>query len=105
MYVMGFYMLPKGVHSKMDTIRSKFFWQGADCPFKYHMAKWLSISKPKVHGELGKLNTLLMNQCLISKWFWKIEKGSNVLWYKILQAKCMRKKGVFNSRNQGSSQL
>lgn len=28
MYVMGFYMLPKGVHAKMDNIRSKFFSQG-----------------------------------------------------------------------------
>jgi len=25
MYVMGFYLLPKGVHSKLDFIRSKFF--------------------------------------------------------------------------------
>lgn len=25
MYVMGFYMLPKGTHAKMDAIRSKFF--------------------------------------------------------------------------------
>jgi hypothetical protein len=25
MYIMGFYVLPKGVHGKMDSIRSKFF--------------------------------------------------------------------------------
>jgi hypothetical protein len=82
----------------------KFFWQGADGPFKYQLAKWVSINKPKVFGGLGILNTLLMNQCLISKWIWKIEKGSNKLCYKILQAKYMWKKGVFfNSRNQGSS--
>jgi hypothetical protein len=41
MYVMRFYMLPKGVHKKMDTVRSKFFWQGARDQFKYHMAKWM----------------------------------------------------------------
>jgi len=70
------------------------------------MAKWISISKPKVHGGLGILNTSLMkNQCLITKWIWKIEKGSNELWYKILQAKYMRKKGFFNSKSYGSSQF
>jgi hypothetical protein len=57
----------------------------------------VSINKPKVFGGLGILNTLLMNQCLISKWIWKIEKGSNELCYKILQAKYMWKKGVFST--------
>jgi len=72
MYTMGFYMLPKGSHAKMDFIRSKFFWQGAGDTFKYHMAKWISMCKPKIHGGLGIINTYLMNQCLITKWIWKI---------------------------------
>lgn len=75
MYVMGFYMLPKGVHTKMDNIRAKFFWQGARKSFKYHVAKWISASKPKIFGGLGILNTYLMNQCLITKFIWKLEKG------------------------------
>lgn len=91
MYTMGFYMLPKGSHAKMDTIRSKFFWQGAGDTFKYHMAKWISMCKPKIHGGLGIINTYLMNQCLITKWIWKIEKGSNELWYRILKAKYLKK--------------
>jgi hypothetical protein len=45
MYIMGFYMLPKGVHDKMDMIRSKFFWQGAGDTLKYHMAKWILVCK------------------------------------------------------------
>lgn len=95
MYVMGFYMLPKGTHVKMDNIRSKFFWQGAGDAFKYHMAKWISISKPKAYGGLGIINTYLMNQCLITKWIWKLEKGSNELWFRVLKAKYM-KKGAFS---------
>jgi len=79
MYVMGFYFLPKGLHSKMDTIRSRFFWRGADDIFKYHMAKWVSVCKPKIHGGLGIINTEIMNQCLLTKWIWKIEAGSEEL--------------------------
>lgn len=105
MYMMGFYMLPKGVHVKMDSIRSKFFWQGAGEAFKYHMAKWLSISKPKAQGGLRILNTYLMNQCLITKWIWKLEKGSNELWYRLLKVKYLKKGGFFNSNRQGSSQF
>jgi hypothetical protein len=34
-YVMGFYYLPKGVRSKMDTVRPSFFWRSADDQIKY----------------------------------------------------------------------
>jgi hypothetical protein len=53
MYVMGFYSLPKGLHSKMDTIRYRFFCRGANDVFKYHMSKWVSVCKHKIHGGLG----------------------------------------------------
>jgi hypothetical protein len=33
MYTMGFYILPPGVHRRMDTVRSKFFWRGAEEEF------------------------------------------------------------------------
>jgi hypothetical protein len=46
MYAMGFYLLPKGVHEGMDSIRNKFFCQGAVDEFKYHMAKWEIVSRP-----------------------------------------------------------
>jgi hypothetical protein len=46
-YTMGFYLLPKGTHKKMDTIRSRFFWRGAGDDFKYHMVKWYAICRPK----------------------------------------------------------
>lgn len=68
--------------------------QGARESFKYHMAKWVSISKPRIFGGLGILDT--MNQCLITKWIWKLEKGSKELWYRLLQAKYL-KKGFFFS--------
>jgi hypothetical protein len=105
MYIMGFYMLPKGVHGKMDMIRSNFFWQGAGDTFKYHMAKWISVCKPKIHGGLGIINTYLMNQCLIAKWIWKIDKGSKELWYRLLKNKYMKRNGFFGSAYQGTSQF
>lgn len=89
----------------MDSIRSKVYWQGADDAFKYHMAKWIMICRPKTHGGLGVINTYLMNQCLITKWIWRFAKGSKELWYRLLDAKYMKGKGFFGSAYHGTSQF
>ncbi|WVZ82824.1 LOW QUALITY PROTEIN: hypothetical protein U9M48_030040, partial [Paspalum notatum var. saurae] len=60
MYMMGFYLLLGGVHRAMDSIRSKFFWEGAEGSGKYHMAKWSVVIIPKDRGGLGVVDTKLM---------------------------------------------
>lgn len=67
LYCMGFYWLQDGVHKKMDGIRAKFLWQGTEDKFKYHMAKWEMVSRPKDLGGLGIINTRMMNECLLVK--------------------------------------
>lgn len=47
---MGFYWLTDSSHKKMDGIRASFLWQGAERKFKYHMATWEIISRPKDLG-------------------------------------------------------
>ena len=89
-FMMGFYLLPKSVHKWMDSLRGKFFWQGAKEEFKYHMASWDSVSRPKDKGGLGIINTKLMNECLLVKWIWKIMKGADETWFHLLKAKYMR---------------
>jgi hypothetical protein len=46
-----------------------------------------------------------MNQCLLTKWVSKIEKGSNDLWFKLLKAKYMQHSNFFGSEVKGSSQF
>jgi len=56
----GFYMLKDdGAHQKMEIIRAKFLWQGAEHNFKYHMAKWEMVTRSKVQGGLGVTNSKL----------------------------------------------
>ena len=105
MYTMGFYLLPKSIHAEMDQIRSNFFWQGAGGDFKCHMAKMDTICRPRIQGGLGLVNTRLMNECLLTKWIWKIVKGSDETWYKILQAKYLRNGSFFSSPSRGTSQF
>jgi hypothetical protein len=51
-FTMGFYLLPKSTHMKMDIIRSRFFWRGAGEKFKYRMVKWSAVCRPKQFGGL-----------------------------------------------------
>jgi hypothetical protein len=90
---MGFYQLPKGIHRKMDTIRSRFFWRGAEDTFKYHMIRWDSVCRPKDFGGLVIINTHIFNECLLVKWIWKFYHQAESLWGRILKAKYMRRGG------------
>ena len=54
------------------------------------MAKWVAICQPKIYGDIGIINTEIMNQCLLTKWIWKIQKVSEELWSKILETKYMQ---------------
>jgi hypothetical protein len=45
-YAMGFYLLPLGIHRRMDQSRARFFWRGASNNFKYHMVSWPAICRP-----------------------------------------------------------
>jgi hypothetical protein len=61
-YIMGFYHLNDGHHEELDTITGIFFWQGGGKAFKYHMAKWESLTMPKEYGGVGIINTRRINK-------------------------------------------
>jgi hypothetical protein len=69
------------------------------------MARWEIVSRPKDQGGLGVINTEIMNECLFVKWIWKIVKGSEDLWYKLIQAKYMPEGNFFTSETRGVTQF
>lgn len=87
MYTMGFYRLSNQIHGRIDTIRSKFFWRGANDKARYHMVKCEAVCRPKDFGGLRVLNTRLMNDCMLSKWMWRINGAKDELWFRLLKAK------------------
>jgi hypothetical protein len=105
LYCMGFYLLTDGLHSDMDSVIAKFLWQGVEGKFKYHMAKWEMVSRPKDQGGLGIINTKTMNESLLVKWIWKIQLQPDDLWYRILKAKYLGDNGFFDSAGAGGSQF
>jgi hypothetical protein len=102
---MGFYRLQDGLHKKMDSVRSNFLWQGTEQKFRYHMAKWEMVCRPKDLGGLGIIDTNSMNECLLVKWIWKILQEPDTLWFKILKAKYLDGCSFLSSRSKGTSQF
>jgi hypothetical protein len=88
-YMMGFYLLPRGTHGRMDSVRSRFIWRGAHADFKCHMVKWEDVCRPREYGGLGIIDTKIFNECLMVKWIWKLYKQKECLWVRLLTAKYM----------------
>jgi hypothetical protein len=89
---MSFYHLTDGHHEDLDSIRRRFLWQGGSKTHKYHMAKWEMVTILKEFGDLGIINTRIMNDCLLNKWIWKIVNRNQSLWCRLLYAKYMKSK-------------
>jgi hypothetical protein len=64
------------------------------------MIRWSTVYIPKEFGGLGIINTQIFNECLLTKWIWKLNTQPEQLWVRLLKAKNMQD---FKSRaNQGS---
>lgn len=88
MFLMGFYLLSGGIHASFDKHRGAFYWNSSDNKHKYRMVKWDLICRPKSMGGLGIINTLVMNKCLMIKWWWKIMfLEERPTWLSLLKAK------------------
>ncbi|CAD6214032.1 unnamed protein product [Miscanthus lutarioriparius] len=82
MYTMGVYQLYEGIFQCLDSIRSRFFWEGTSKKWKYHMIKWEALHRTKEFGGLGFMAVRVMNTCLLAKWIDKLERG--ILVYVVL---------------------
>jgi hypothetical protein len=80
------YLLPLTNLEKLTKIIRKFFWGGNSEKRKYHLVKWDLVCKPRQKGGLGIKNLQLFNQCLLCKWWWKLETEEG-LWQSLVKAK------------------
>jgi hypothetical protein len=93
MFMLSFFEIPKGVLEKIDYFRSRFFWQNDSQKKKYRLTKWSIICQPKDQGGMGIQNLEVQNQCLLSKWLFKLvnEEG---LWQIILRNKYLTRQTI-----------
>jgi hypothetical protein len=66
--MISFFEKPKGVLKNLDHFKSRFFWQGSNKKYKYRLARWDILCRPKDQGGLRILDLQLQNKCLLAKW-------------------------------------
>ena len=72
MYMMGMYILSKGVHSSFNKDHSHFLWKSTDSGQKYHVVKGANISLPKDMGGVRNHPSFHMNVDLMLRLIWWI---------------------------------
>jgi hypothetical protein len=91
MFLLSFFQIPIGVRKRLDFYRSRFFWQSDQTKRKYGLTKWNIICRLKDAGGLGIKMLDIENNCLLSKWLFKIlnEEG---MWKELLCNKYLKNK-------------
>jgi hypothetical protein len=72
LYMISFFLLPKGVLHKLDYYRPRFFWQGVSEKKKYRLVKWSVVCRPKDQGGLGVHDLEVKNSALLGNWLFKL---------------------------------
>jgi hypothetical protein len=67
LYMLSFFLIPKGVLNKIHYYLSRFFWQGDSEKKKYQLVKWSMVCRPKDQGGLGAHDIQVKNSSLLGK--------------------------------------
>jgi hypothetical protein len=72
LYMLSFFLLPKGVLKRLDFFRSRFFCQGDSEKKKYMLAKWSVVCCPKDQWGLGIQDLEVKITALLGKWLFRL---------------------------------
>lgn len=104
--IMGLCWLHEGTHQRLDSARSRFFYEWVGNKKKYHMTKWDYLTSPKEFGGLGFIYTRAMDVALLAKWIYKLESGGDNLCLRLLRKKYTQGKSFFiQTKPRGMSQF
>ncbi|XP_015873962.1 uncharacterized mitochondrial protein AtMg00310-like [Ziziphus jujuba] len=83
----------------MDAL-IKCFWWGAKASRSHYLAfkSWGSLCQPKKAGGLGFRKFKDINIALLTKLGWKLAKGEESLWTRLLKAKYLKNKTFFGCK-------
>lgn len=73
--------------NRIEKLQHEFLWQGNESKKKYVFVDWKFICTPKKEGGFGLRPLREMNNALLGKWLWRIDKDSDSLWNSVILAK------------------
>ncbi|GJV73082.1 RNA-directed DNA polymerase, eukaryota, reverse transcriptase zinc-binding domain protein [Tanacetum coccineum] len=85
LYYMSSFKVPKGVLSKMESIRKNFF-NAVENVEKMSLIGWNKILASKKNGGLGVSSFFAYNRALLFKWIWRFLANCVSLWSRFISA-------------------
>lgn len=82
-YVMSYFLLPKSLINKMDSLLARYWWGEK----KIHWKKWDMLCKNKTEGGLGFKRLKDFNEAMLAKKVWRLYIEPQSLVDKVLKAK------------------
>ena len=86
-YSMPLYWLPDWLVTEIDRIWVRFLWRGTVQKQIYHQKEQTRIYVSKDDGNLSILNVRVLNECLLSRWFYRFGEHDETLWKEIINKK------------------
>lgn len=93
-YSMSCFQLPVSLYKRIQSIMTRFWWNGIDGKKKLCWISWTNLSLPQAEGGLGFCDIQAFNQALLAKFAWRIMTEPSCLLARILTGKYCHK-GAF----------
>lgn len=92
LYFLSVFKAPKWVIKRLESLRLNFFWNGGFYPSgRGCLIAWKNICRCK-KGGFSILDLAMMNQALLTRWWWKFHTEPELLWNKIIKALYYRRR-------------
>lgn len=94
MFILSFFEIPRSILQKLNYFWSRFFWQSDEHKKKiYHLTRWSVICQPRDLEGRGVKDLYVQNQCLLSKWLFKLTNEDG-MWPRIMWRKYLKDKTI-----------
>ncbi|GLT96458.1 hypothetical protein SLE2022_140780 [Rubroshorea leprosula] len=88
--LIGEILLPNATCDAIDCLNRDFLWGFDTRAKKPHLVSWDVVCSEKRYGGLGLRSAWDNNQAFIAKLGWRILKGDNALWCRVMHTKYLR---------------
>ncbi|CAK8537008.1 unnamed protein product [Lathyrus sativus] len=86
-FTLSFFKMPSAVSKEVNKILSDFLWGSVEERRKIHWVSWKKVCLPIDKGGLGMKYLPDFNVALLNKWRWRILKGGDEVWLRLLKAR------------------
>ena len=96
-YTMSCFQIPISLCKRIQTVLTRFWWDGPEGTKKMCWVSWDRLTNPKAMGGLGLRDIQLFNQALLAKLAWRIITVPDCLLARILKGKYCQRQGFLDT--------